>query len=190
MATTNQPYYDTIRTTLTAALSLVNFPSQVVERHNKPEVEIGLSKEIMIKPIKIVRVPSVPNKDEPVINKCEKVLIEGSVNSVRVSICIKKSDMTEVILIRRFVSFLQQRADSFFILRRKPVEGYDISFLITNFHTEQLYKCKLIDFVITFMQEIDKEINEMKTSVNSRARFAVTGITGTNPAPGFFKALI
>lgn len=50
------------------------------------------------------------------------------------------------------------------------VQGYDISFLITNFHTEQMYKHKLVDFVIHFMEEIDKEISEMKLSVNARAR--------------------
>ncbi|KAG9353220.1 hypothetical protein JZ751_017796, partial [Albula glossodonta] len=66
--------------------------------------------------------------------------------------------------------FMMMRAENFFILRRKPVEGYDISFLITNFHTEQMYKHKLVDFVIHFMEEIDKEISEMKLSVNARAR--------------------
>jgi len=49
-------------------------------------------------------------------------------------------------------------------------QGYDISFLITNFHTEEMYRHKLIDFVIHFMEEIDKEISEMKLCVNSRAR--------------------
>lgn len=49
-------------------------------------------------------------------------------------------------------------------------QGYDISFLITNFHTEQMYKHKLVDFVIHFMEEIDKEISEMKLAVNARAR--------------------
>lgn len=62
------------------------------------------------------------------------------------------------------------RAENFFILRRKAVEGYDISFLITNFHTEQMYKHKLVDFVIHFMEEIDKEVSEMKLSLNARAR--------------------
>lgn len=38
-ATTLQPYLKAIRTTLEAALCLRNFASQVVERHNKPEVE-------------------------------------------------------------------------------------------------------------------------------------------------------
>ena len=50
------------------------------------------------------------------------------------------------------------------------LQGYDISFLITNFHTEEMYRHKLIDFVIHFMEEIDKEISEMKLCVNSRAR--------------------
>ena len=51
-------------------------------------------------------------------------------------------------------------------------QGYDISFLITNFHTEQMFKHKLVDFIIHFMEEIDKEINEMKLAVNSRARLS------------------
>ena len=58
------------------------------------------------------------------------------------------------------------------MLRRKPVEGYDVSFLITNFHTEQMYKHKLVDFVIQFMTDIDKEISEMKLMVNARARIS------------------
>lgn len=49
-------------------------------------------------------------------------------------------------------------------------QGYDISFLITNFHTEQMFKHKLVDFVIHFMEEIDKEISEMKLALNARAR--------------------
>jgi hypothetical protein len=34
-----QPYLKAVRLTLDAALCLRNFASQVVERHNKPEVE-------------------------------------------------------------------------------------------------------------------------------------------------------
>lgn len=34
--------------------------------------------------------------------------------------------------------------------------GYDISFLITATHTEMMYKHKLVDFLIHFMQEVDK----------------------------------
>lgn len=52
------------------------------------------------------------------------------------------------------------------------LQGYDISFLVTNFHTEQMFKHKLVDFIIHFMEEIDKEISEMKLAVNSRARIS------------------
>lgn len=33
-----------------------------------------------------------------------------------------------------------------------------------------MYKHKIVDFVIHFMEEIDREISEMKLSVNARAR--------------------
>lgn len=158
-------------------------------------------------------------------NEREKVLIESSVNAVRISIAIKQADDIERILCHKFTRFMMMRAENFFILRRKPVEvktishytffllshvmgsdfirkhawganlccersnsatlcwvvvwikiicpvfqSYDISFLITNFHTEVMYKHKLVDFVIHFMEEIDKEISEMKLSLNARAR--------------------
>jgi actin related protein 2/3 complex subunit 4 len=54
-----------------------------------------------------------------------------------------------------------QRADNFIILRRKSMPGYDISFLVTATHTELMYKQKLIDFLIHFMQEIDKVWRKM-----------------------------
>ncbi|RKP14047.1 actin-related protein 2/3 complex subunit 4 [Piptocephalis cylindrospora] len=48
--------------------------------------------------------------------------------------------------------------------------GHDISFLITNFHTQAMLKHKLVDFIIQFMEEVDKEISEMKLNLNTRAR--------------------
>jgi actin related protein 2/3 complex, subunit 4 len=66
--------------------------------------------------------------------------------------------------------FLMMRAESFIVLRRKPVNGFDISFLITNNHTESMDKHKVVDFIIMFMEEVDKEISEMKLSLNARAR--------------------
>jgi len=40
------------------------------------------------------------------------------------------------------------RAEAFVILRRVPVQGYDISFLVTNRNVEDMYKHKLVDFII------------------------------------------
>lgn len=160
-----------VRSSLTAALSLSNFASQASERHNVPEIEAGSSPEVLLNPITVSR------------NENEKVFIEPSINSVRVSIKIKQADEIENILVHKFTRFLTQRAEAFFILRRKPVkvsdirrasmvqlanagQGYDISFLITNFHTEEMLKHKLVDFIIQFMEEVDKEISEMKLFVS------------------------
>eukprot|EP01105_Mastigella_eilhardi_P018522 TRINITY_DN4298_c0_g1_i1.p1 TRINITY_DN4298_c0_g1~~TRINITY_DN4298_c0_g1_i1.p1 ORF type:complete len:152 (-),score=65.11 TRINITY_DN4298_c0_g1_i1:117-572(-) len=150
-------------------MCLENFASQIIERHNKPEVETKTSKELLLNPVTIAR------------NKQEKVLIEASVNSVRISVCLKKADDLEIILAKRFMRFLTQRAEHFLILRRKPVQGYDISFLVINQHTETMFKHKLIDFIVLFMEEIDKEISDMKLSVNTRARIS---------AQAFLKELV
>ncbi|KAI9222800.1 hypothetical protein BC828DRAFT_377564 [Blastocladiella britannica] len=158
MSATLRPYLTAVRTSLRAALCLENFASQVVERHNKPEIEAGSTKEVLLNPIVVSR------------NEGERVLIEPSINSVRVSIKIKQANEIEKILVHKFTRFLMMRAENFVILRRKAIDGYDISFLITNFHTEQMYKHKLVDFIIQFMEEVDKEISEMQLSLNARAR--------------------
>ena len=38
--------------------------------------------------------------------------------------------------------------------------------MITNFHTEDMLKHKLVDFIIQFMEDVDKEISEMKLFVS------------------------
>ena len=167
-----RPYLQCVRSSLTAALSLSDFASQTAARHHVPEVEACTSPEVLLNPLTVSR------------NGHEKVLIEPSINSVRISIRIKQADEIEHILVHKFTRFLTQRAEAFFILRRKPVkvgptlvhdpcalltffQGYDISFLITNFHTEQMLKHKLVDFIIQFMEEVDKEISEMKLFVRT-----------------------
>ncbi|KAI0982266.1 hypothetical protein GJ496_004849 [Pomphorhynchus laevis] len=114
MAATLKPYLDTIRATLDAALCLQNFESQSIERHNKPEVEVKMCKEALLNPVLISR------------NEKERVLIEGSINSLRVSIAIKQADDLEKMLCKRFTSLMMRRADDISILRRKslPVSIY------------------------------------------------------------------
>jgi actin related protein 2/3 complex subunit 4 len=158
MSNTLKPYLDAIQSTLRASMCLRNFPSQMVERHNKPEVESRTSKELLLNPLKISR------------NENEMVLVEPSVNSIRLSICIKQADEIEEILTRKFTRFLMQRAEQFVILRRKPVQGYDISFLITHAHLEIMYKHKLVDFIMSFLEDINQEISGMKIATNTRGR--------------------
>lgn len=71
---------------------------------------ISQSKEVMLTPLTISR------------NENERVLIEPSVNSIRLSIKIKQADEIERILCHKFTRFLMQRAESFIVLRRKPVK--------------------------------------------------------------------
>ena len=111
-----------------------------MERHNKPEIEDRASKELLLQPVLITR------------SEREAVLIEPSINSTRVSVRIKQADDMERILARKFASFLGQRAEQFRIMRRRPVPGYDLSFLITHAHTETMIKARLVDFIISFLE--------------------------------------
>lgn len=163
---TLRPYLECVRASLTAALTLEDFASQVVERHNIPEIEAQTTPEVVLAPLTISR------------NEHEVVLIEPAVNSVRLSIKIKQADEIEHILAHKFTRFMMQRAENFVVLRRKPIAGYDISFLITNTHTASMLKHKLVDFVIQFMEEVDKEISEMKLSLNARARIVAESYLG------------
>ncbi|XP_039118868.1 actin-related protein 2/3 complex subunit 4 [Dioscorea cayenensis subsp. rotundata] len=158
MANSLRSYLACIRNTLDAAMCLQNFPCQEVERHNKPEVELKTSPELLLNPILICR------------NEAEKCLIETSINSVRVSIKVKRADELEKHTGKKFLRFLSMRAEAFQVLRRKAIQGYDLSFLITNYHCEDMQKHKLIDFIVQFMRTLDKEISELKLSVNTRGR--------------------
>lgn len=75
-----------------------------------PEIEAASSPEVLLNPLIISR------------NENEKVLVEPSINSVRVSIKIKQADEIENILVHKFTRFLTQRAEAFFILRRKAIK--------------------------------------------------------------------
>jgi actin related protein 2/3 complex subunit 4 len=66
------------------------------------------------------------------------------------------------------------RADKLNIIRKKQREGYDISFLITNYHLENYKKEKIIDFIVEFVQDLVKEVTDMKLIVNLQSRFVTT----------------
>ncbi|RNF02637.1 ARP2/3 complex subunit [Trypanosoma rangeli] len=168
MATAYLPYYECIRRTLHAALCIGNYPSRTVERHNKPEIEVadriahtgeGNVQELL-NPIRIAR------------SEQESCLIEPSINSTRISVSFLKGDAIAELIARKYVGFLAQRAKQFHILRKKPIPGYDISFLITHEEVETMHRSKIIQFVIAFLMDIDADIAAMKLNVNQRARRA------------------
>lgn len=73
------------------------------------------SKEVLLNPLTISR------------NENERVLIEPSVNSIRLSIKIKQADEIERILCHKFTRFMMQRAESFIVLRRKPIQVSNVN---------------------------------------------------------------
>ena len=150
MAEIFKPYLCIIRDTLNFALDIRNFPSQIYEKINRPQVEVRESDELLMKPIIICR------------NEEEKVEIEPSINSVRINLVMKKHAYLEELLINIYSRFLMNRADRLNILKKKAKEGFDVTFLITNFHLETYKKDDIIDFIVDFIQDLEKEINEMK----------------------------
>lgn len=162
MVESYKPYLAIIRDSLTYALCLRNLPSQIYEKINRPQVEVEESLELVNKPIVITR------------SEEEKVEIESSINSVRVNIAIKKHAEIETLIVGIYTKFLMNRADKFNLLRKKPKTGYDISFLITNFHLENYKKEDIIDFIVEFVQDLVKEVTDMKMTVNSQSRYVTT----------------
>lgn len=144
------------------------FPSPLVERQVHPEVEFQDNPKVLLTPIVISK------------SENEHCLVESSINSVRVSICIRKPSEIEVLLTHMLERFMSLRADKFEILRKKAAhEGYDFSFLISDEHLLRFKKEELINFVLEFVQGIDKEISEMKLSVINHSRMAACFFTNS-----------
>ena len=159
MTTSAQSYLKGISDSLDAVLNLRSFPSQLVERQIHPEVEFQDNPRLVMAPILIHK------------SEMECCLIEPSINSVRISIAIKKGLEIEHLLTRMLERFMALRADKFEILRKKPKsEDYDFSFLISADHMQKYTKAELINFVLEFVAGIEKEISEMKLNVINHAR--------------------
>ena len=162
MVESYKPYLSIIKDTLEQALCLKNFPSQLYEKINRPQVEVRESQELISKPVIISR------------NEDEKVEIETSINSVRINVAVKKYQEIDKLIVGIYSKYLMNRANQLNILRKVAKPGYDISLLITNFTLENYKKEELIDFIIEFIQDFTKEVRDMKMTVNSQSRFATT----------------
>ncbi|KAI1717147.1 ARP2/3 complex 20 kDa subunit (ARPC4) domain-containing protein [Ditylenchus destructor] len=159
-------YLDDVRKAVDDAISLMRPPLKLKNEPIRPEVELRIgTHEKMFDNVTISRG-----------NGRERVFIESSTNSVRISVAMKQSDRIEFFLISRFSRIMGKQADNFIILRRKPVVGYDISFLATVDHVfnveSKIRRQTIVDFIIYFIREIDKEIKELKIALNARARAA------------------
>lgn len=63
-----------LREKISDSLNLVDFPCQHIDGYNKPEIEVQDSKELVLEPLEIRR------------HDQERVLVERSINSARISI--------------------------------------------------------------------------------------------------------
>lgn len=170
---------------------------QSVERHNRPEVEFADNPELLLPPVYIEasafplwslnpsqqqekHSPQGSGQNSSVDNghsgsSCtERCLIEGSINSVRVSIRLSHADALESQLATMYTRFLMQRADTLPILRRVPIEGYDVSFLVCESHVRQMGATRICTIITSFVEEADAEVTDLKLTVNARGRAMAT----------------
>jgi hypothetical protein len=122
---------------------------------------------------------SCNNNDNHKPCKKELCLIESTSNSVRVSFLFKQQwseNPLEVSILFQWLRFLQQQAEDYGILRRKPVEGYSITFLICNHHLARHRhdSIDVLDTILSFCALLDKECSDIKIQVNAEARHVAT----------------
>ena len=148
-------------------LVLYAHPCQHIDGYSKPEVEVLDSPELLLPGISITR------------PKQEEVLIERSINSVRINVKVillpevtimarctpKRADFRRPVQLRpvepleawlrsKRLRFIQQRADQYRVLRRVPVAGHDLSFLITAEHMQVFDKARVISFVCMCIEDL------------------------------------
>ena len=190
MAVSLQIYQNNLEKVLEAALCLTNFPSQLVEKQAKPEVELYDYERDLAKRFKEKKNKGGPQVEEedkistrnykvnnPVLvvrTENEYCQIESSINSCRISFVFKKPAALDQMIVKKITSFFQKRAETLFIIRKVPIEGFDMTFLITNDHLEKFNKKLLIDWILYFVESITKEINDIRLDLNTQARIAAT----------------
>ena len=167
MATTKRAYYEAVRIALETAAKNVVVDDDGPRRSSSSSI-------IVPHPIVEFRDDHPEQMYEDVIvenSASESVLIESSTNSFRVSVKIKQNDVLEKILTKASLRFLTRRAEAFKVVRKKAAkEGYDVSFLITKEHCKKMRVKEVVEFVVHFLETVDKETNEQKLSIGWRGR--------------------
>lgn len=82
---------------------------------------------------------------------------------------LKPVDKLEGLLRKKQLQFYHRRAEALRILRRKPVEGYDVSLLLTSQHQQQLDKQLLIAFICQLVEDISS-CSSLKRLITAHGR--------------------
>uniref|UniRef100_A0A7E4VVI3 Actin-related protein 2/3 complex subunit 4 n=1 Tax=Panagrellus redivivus TaxID=6233 RepID=A0A7E4VVI3_PANRE len=159
-----QPYLLAISRTLNSVLCLETYPNLMGDRGQRPEIEGDGNSGGTFVPLGSVTIAR---------STAERTVIDYSPNSVRVNICIRKFDDLEKNLVQMVASFMQKRSDELYVMRKKPLPGYDFTFLITVDHLMRLSRRDIVKFILDFISHIDKETNMMRLAVNAHVRQAV-----------------
>ena len=147
-------YIETIGRVLYSSLCLRDFPCQDVERRNKPEIEFGECPELLLQPHNIV-----------LRGAEEKCLIEPSINSTRISFLFSQGDDLDGLLATSMYKFLGMKADHHLLLRRSPVDSYNISFLVTSELLQQHGPINIILSILKFAVDIPEFLSDLKSKV-------------------------
>lgn len=150
-------YIDTIASVLYSSLCLRDFPCQDVERRNKPEIEFGLCKELLLKP-QVIKLQ----------DSQECCLVEPSINSTRISLHFSRGDDLDDSLACSMYNFLGMKADHHLLLRRTPVESYDISFVVTSELLQQYGPMNIILSTLKFALDVPEFLLDLKSKVTLR----------------------
>lgn len=154
-------YERRLRTELGRALCLQPFPCRHEERQSKPEVEFQGDAELLLEPVLVADGP-------------DACLVEASINSARVSFKFGRQLELDAVLAEMHARFMMQRAEALDVLRRRPVPGYDISFLVTDRHVQAYGRAALVAFLVQFAQEAHRQAEQLKAEMNSRGRAVAT----------------
>ena len=189
MAISLETYQKNLEKALEVALCLRSFPSQLVEKQTKPEIELVEYERELAMRFKEKKSSELAGFEEEKISsrnykalnpiyiartENEYCMIEPSINSCRISFVFKKPAALDKMIVSKIASFFQKRAETLFILRKKPIDGFDMTLLITNYHLEKFNKKLLIDWILYFVESISKEINDIRLDLNTQARIAAT----------------
>ncbi|KDD74755.1 ARP2/3 complex 20 kDa subunit (ARPC4) protein, partial [Helicosporidium sp. ATCC 50920] len=130
-------YLTALEPAIRTSLCLQPFPSQYVERHDRPVIECEPeSSHLRSPPITIRR------------SEQEACLIEPSINSTRISFRFKTTDSLERYILDSYRRFMLRRAEDLEILRRIAILDYDVTFLITYGHLTRYSADGLTAFII------------------------------------------
>ena len=85
-----------------------------------------------------------------------------------------KKEPLDQLIVQKICIFHKRRSEFMDIFRKKAIQGYDLSFLITSKHLEKYEKGYIIDLILEFVESMSKEVNEIKLNLNTQGRVAAS----------------